>query len=350
MPQDERVNGDAVITLDNVRKQFGSFTAVERADFSISRAEFFALLGPSGCGKTTTLRMIAGFEQPSIEDGCCSRATDVSTVPPYRRNVNTVFQQYALLPPLSVFDNVAFGLRSKKVPSSQIGGRVDGHAGSRAAGGVRPAPALAALGGQQQRVALARALVNLPSALLLDEPLAALDLKLREAMQLELKRIQREVGITFVFVTHDQGEALTMSDRIAVMSQGQVEQIGTPEEIYGTPASVFVAGFIGSANLLPGLVAGRDGSRTVIELANGTRIGATTHHDLVDGTRATVMLRPERLDPVATEPSDRPSLRGTAADIIFQGANARVIVATDRRDRGGLGRRHRCRPPVPAAR
>ena len=195
--------------------------------------------------------MIAGFEQPTsgrvLLDG-----VDVSGVPPYQRNVNTVFQQYALFPHMSVFDNVAFGLRAKKVPAGEARRRaIEMLDVVRLGEFARRRPAQLS-GGQQQRVALARALVNLPSALLLDEPLAALDLKLREAMQLELKRIQREVGITFIFVTHDQEEALTMSDRIAVMSRGRVEQIGTPEEIYPAPASIFVAGFIGTANLLPG--------------------------------------------------------------------------------------------------
>ncbi|MBA3399148.1 MAG: ATP-binding cassette domain-containing protein, partial [Acidimicrobiia bacterium] len=212
-----------VIELVGVRKEFGDFVAVDRVELSIRRGEFFSLLGPSGCGKTTLLKMIAGFEQPTsgqvlLED------EDVSGTPPHRRNVNTVFQQYALFPHMSVFENVAFGLRAKKVDRADVRRRSTEmlEVVRLAEFANRRPPQLS--GGQQQRVALARALVNLPSALLLDEPLAALDLKLREAMQLELKRIQREVGITFVFVTHDQGEALTMSDRIAVMSEGVVEQ------------------------------------------------------------------------------------------------------------------------------
>jgi spermidine/putrescine transport system ATP-binding protein len=253
---------DAVIEIDHVTKRFAAFVAVDDAHFGIHRGEFFSMLGPSGCGKTTTLRMIAGFEQPT-EGAVRLEGHDVSRVPPYKRNVNTVFQAYALFPHMNVWDNVAFGLRSKKVAKSEIAKRVDemlevvrlGDFGSR-----KPAQLS---GGQQQRVALARALVNFPSALLLDEPLGALDLKLRQAMQIELKRIQREVGITFVFVTHDQEEALTMSDRIAVMSEGRVEQIGTPEEIYQHPSSVFVAGFIGMANLLPVTVNGREGERTI---------------------------------------------------------------------------------------
>ena len=240
-----------VIQLDHVRKEFGSFVAVHDADFAIRKGEFFSMLGPSGCGKTTLLKMIAGFEQPTqgrvLLDG-----HDVSKVPPYKRSVNTVFQQYALFPHMSVLDNVAFGLDASGVAHGEARRRAKEMLDIVRLGEFAARRPAQLSGGQQQRVALARALVNMPSALLLDEPLAALDLKLREAMQIELKRIQREVGITFIFVTHDQGEALTMSDRIAVMSQGRVEQIGTPEQIYSKPASVFVAGFIGSANLLPG--------------------------------------------------------------------------------------------------
>ena len=242
---------DEVIVLEGVRKEFGDFVAVERADFAIARGEFFSLLGPSGCGKTTLLKMIAGFEQPT-SGKVMLEGVDVSNVPPHKRNVNTVFQQYALFPHMSMLDNVAFGLRAKKVPAGEARRRAREMLDVVKLGEFAHRRPAQLSGGQQQRVALARALVNMPAALLLDEPLAALDLKLREAMQLELKRIQREVGITFIFVTHDQGEALTMSDRIAVMSRGRVEQIGTPEEIYDQPASIFVAGFIGSANLLPG--------------------------------------------------------------------------------------------------
>ena len=231
------------------------------------------MLGPSGCGKTTTLRMIAGFEQPTT-GAIRLEGEDVSRIPPYKRNVNTVFQQYALFPHLTVAANVAFGLQAKKVAKAEIGGRVDEMLGVvRLAdfGGRKPAQLS---GGQQQRIALARALVNFPSALLLDEPLGALDLKLRQAMQLELKRIQREVGITFVFVTHDQEEALTMSDRIAVMSDGRVEQIGTPEQIYHEPASEFVAGFIGMANLMPAVVESAANGGAVARLGDGSAVSA----------------------------------------------------------------------------
>ena len=313
-----------VIRLEHVRKTFGSFVAVHDADFDIARGEFFAMLGPSGCGKTTTLRMIAGFDLPTagrvlLEDN------DVTNVPPYKRNVNTVFQQYALFPHMNIRDNVAFGLRSK-------GGLSDGEVRRRVGemldvvrlqdfSSRRPAQLS---GGQQQRVALARALVNLPSALLLDEPLAALDLKLRQAMQIELKRIQREVGIAFVFVTHDQEEALTMSDRIAVMSQGHVEQIGTPLEIYNSPGSIFVAGFIGSANLLPGQVVGADGTRAMVQLRCGPTV-PVEGCPVASGGAVTVMLRPERLIPSHLEPDTPNRVRGRITNVIFQGSERRLV-------------------------
>ncbi|MFV0309053.1 MAG: polyamine ABC transporter ATP-binding protein, partial [Desertimonas sp.] len=297
------------------------FVAVERADFVIGRSEFFSLLGPSGCGKTTLLKMIAGFEQPTA-GRVLLEGEDVSTVPPYRRNVNTVFQQYALFPHMSILDNVAFGLRSKRVASAEARRRsmemLDIVKLAEFAG-RRPSQLS---GGQQQRVALARALVNMPSALLLDEPLAALDLKLREAMQIELKRIQREVGITFVFVTHDQGEALTMSDRIAVMSRGRVEQIGTPTEIYEEPASIFVAGFIGSANLLPGVLA--EGG-AAIQLDDGERL-AVVATDATPGDPMTVMVRPERIAVTAGHDApDGHSLTGVVKEVIYQGSSRRLI-------------------------
>ncbi len=317
---------DDVIVLDGVRKEFGDFVAVERADFAIARGEFFSLLGPSGCGKTTLLKIIAGFERPTAGRVLLEGA-DVSSVPPHRRNVNTVFQQYALFPHLSVVDNIAFGLRAKKVPAAEARRRAIEMLDVVRLGefaGRRPAQLS---GGQQQRVALARALVNMPSALLLDEPLAALDLKLREAMQLELKRIQREVGITFIFVTHDQGEALTMSDRIAVMSRGQVEQIGTPEEIYAAPASIFVAGFIGSANLLPGTLVGAGDGSAVARLDSGQEVVVMSPTSARPGDPVTVMLRPERLNATtdAASGGDR-SIGGVIENVIFQGSERRLIV------------------------
>ncbi len=314
---------DNVIELRNVRKRFGDFVAVEEADFSIREGEFFAMLGPSGCGKTTTLKMIAGFEQPT--DGeVILNGVDVSKVPPYKRNVNTVFQQYALFPHMTVVDNVRFGPRSKKRSKADYEASVTDMLDVVRLGDFAHRKPSQLSGGQQQRVALARALVNLPSALLLDEPLAALDLKLREAMQFELKRIQREVGITFVFVTHDQGEALTMSDRIAVMSEGRVEQIGTPEEIYNSPATLFVAGFIGSANLLPGEVRGFDGDDTIVELNSGAVVRSRATRSNEIGAPVSLMLRPERLRASAEANSNGRSLDGTVTDLVFQGATARL--------------------------
>jgi len=314
---------DAVIVLDHVRKSFGSFVAVHDADLSIARGEFFAMLGPSGCGKTTTLKVIAGFERPSA-GRVLLEGVDVSRVPPYKRNVNTVFQQYALFPHLTVAENVAFGPRSKRVTRRDADRRVAEMlevVRLSDFSGRKPAQLS---GGQQQRVALARALVNYPSALLLDEPLAALDLKLREAMQLELKRIQREVGITFVFVTHDQGEALTMSDRIAVMSEGVVEQVGSPEAIYHQPASLFVAGFIGSANLLPGVVADRDGDDAVVALECGITVRATSRPTVSGGDQVSVMIRPERLRVVDESGSAGRGIDGLVRSLIFQGSQVRL--------------------------
>jgi spermidine/putrescine transport system ATP-binding protein len=329
-----------VIRLERVVKRFGSFVAVENADFAIGRGEFFSMLGPSGCGKTTTLRMIAGFEQPTtgrvLLDG-----SDVSTVPPHKRNVNTVFQQYALFPHMTVFDNIAFGPRSAKVPKAEIDRRVGEILEVVRLGEFwRRSPAQLS-GGQQQRVALARALVNYPSALLLDEPLGALDLKLRQTLQIELKRIQREVGITFVYVTHDQEEALTMSDRIAVMNRGRVEQIASPREIYDRPSTLFVAGFIGAANLLGGVVVGAAGTSGTVQLVAGPTVAC-----VLDPTAAlkstdtvTVMIRPDRVrvaDANGAEgagPSDGandrvPRVAGVVQTVVFQGPLLRIDVRT----------------------
>lgn len=319
--------GDPVVKLENVRKQYGSFIAVHQADFSIGRGEFFAMLGPSGCGKTTTLKMIAGFEQPTAGH-VFLEGEDVSHTPPHKRNVNTVFQQYALFPHMSVFDNVAFGPRSKKLPEAEVKTRVGEMLDVVRLGEFAQRRPAQLSGGQQQRVALARALVNYPSALLLDEPLAALDLKLREAMQIELKRIQREVGITFVFVTHDQGEALTMSDRIAVMSEGRVEQVGAPVDIYARPETLFVAGFIGSANLLPGTIVSSDGGGTRVLLLDGTQVvvaagNSSSSASLSQGNQVTVMLRPEQV--VLGSEGD---MKVFVTDTVFQGSSVRVVGRT----------------------
>jgi ABC-type Fe3+/spermidine/putrescine transport system ATPase subunit len=292
------------VELDGVTKRFDEVVAVDEVSLALAPGEFFTLLGPSGCGKTTTLRMVAGFEVPTagrvLIDG-----EDMADRPPHLRPTNTVFQSYALFPHLSVEDNVAFGLRRKKVAGDEITRRVEAElerVGLAAEAGRRPNQLS---GGQQQRVALARALVNLPKVLLLDEPLGALDLKLRKGLQVELKRIQREVGITFVYVTHDQEEALTMSDRIAVMNEGRVEQIGSPEDVYERPATAFVAGFIGVSNLLPADVVAADGH----------------------GKYASV--RPEKLrveDPDApATPGDR-SVDGVVESTLYLGTSTQLVV------------------------
>jgi spermidine/putrescine transport system ATP-binding protein len=239
----------AAIELESVVKGFGGANAVDGVSLSIAEGEFFSLLGPSGCGKTTTLRMIAGFVEPD-EGRILLHGNDVTSVPPNKRPVNLVFQQYALFPHMTVYDNVAFGLSVKRVPRREHGERVNEILRVVALEGYEKRRPRQLSGGQQQRVALARALVNRPAALLLDEPLGALDVKLRRHMQLELKRIQHELGTTFVYVTHDQEEALAMSDRIAVMNGGLVEQVGSPREIYETPVSAFVADFVGTVNVL----------------------------------------------------------------------------------------------------
>jgi spermidine/putrescine transport system ATP-binding protein len=323
------VTRDSVIQLDRVIKRFGRYLAVDDAHFTIKRGEFFSLLGPSGCGKTTTLRMIAGFEQPS--DGrILLEGQDVSRVPPYRRNVNTVFQHYALFPHMTVYDNVAFGPRCRKLEPPEIERRVRALlAVVRLTDFAERRPAQLS-GGQQQRVALARALVNYPSALLLDEPLGALDLKLRQVMQIELKRIQREVGITFIYVTHDQEEALTMSDRIAVMNEGRVEQIGSPQDIYHSPASVFVANFIGIANLLPGVVTRVGGDRVSVKVAGDGEVSLPAGADPVaPGEGVTVMVRPERLR-LTGKDAGTSGVPVTVRHVVFQGPVIRcILVAPD---------------------
>ena len=319
-----RGGGKPVIEIDHVTKRFEDYIAVADADFTIGAGEFFSLLGPSGCGKTTTLRMIAGFENPT-EGAIRLEGVDVSRVAPHKRHVNTVFQHYALFPHMTVWDNVAYGPRSQRKDKATITKSVDEMLEVvRLTDFAKRKPAQLS-GGQQQRVALARALVNYPSALLLDEPLGALDLKLRHVMQFELKRIQREVGITFVYVTHDQEEALTMSDRIAVMNAGNVEQIGTPTEIYDRPASVFVAGFIGQANLWHGRQTGR-ANRDYVEVdVLGTTLKARPGDTTIE------MVRPERVRVSMEQPSgDSAIVLARVVDLTFQGPVLRLsLVAAD---------------------
>lgn len=321
-----REPGQPVVEIDHVTKRFDDYIAVADADFSIGSGEFFSMLGPSGCGKTTTLRMIAGFETPT-EGAIRLEGVDVSTVSPHKRNVNTVFQHYALFPHMTVWDNVAYGPRSKKIDKAETKRRVDELLEIvRLTDFAKRKPSQLS-GGQQQRVALARALVNYPSALLLDEPLGALDLKLRHAMQFELKRIQREVGITFVYVTHDQEEALTMSDRIAVMNAGNVEQIGSPTEIYDRPNTVFVASFIGQANLWPGRQNRLDGEMAELSVLGTTLKARPGDTAIESGGHATLMVRPERVRVSIDPPTgDVATVAATVTDLTFQGPVVRLLM------------------------
>jgi spermidine/putrescine transport system ATP-binding protein len=318
-----RGSGKPVIEIDHVTKRFTDYVAVQDADFSIASGEFFSMLGPSGCGKTTTLRMIAGFETPT-EGAIRLEGEDVSRVPPHKRNVNTVFQHYALFPHMSVWDNVAYGPRSLKHSKAEVKRRVDELLDVvRLTDFAKRKPGQLS-GGQQQRVALARALVNYPSALLLDEPLGALDLKLRHVMQFELKRIQREVGITFVYVTHDQEEALTMSDRIAVMNAGNVEQIGSPTEIYDRPSTVFVASFIGQANLWHGKQTGMSGDFADLAVLGTTLRARPGDTKIEAGGQATLMVRPERVRVSMDPHTGVVSVPATVSDLTFQGPVLRL--------------------------
>ncbi|HZA58965.1 MAG TPA: ABC transporter ATP-binding protein [Solirubrobacterales bacterium] len=316
-------NGDPSVELRDVTKRFGDFTAVDDLSLAIGEGEFFTMLGPSGCGKTTTLRMVAGFEE-ATEGQVLIDGADVVGLPPYKRPTNTVFQSYALFPHLSVADNVAFGLRRKKVDKQETDRRVGEElerVGLAREANRRPAQLS---GGMQQRVALARALVNLPKVLLLDEPLGALDLKLRKGLQVQLKRIQREVGITFVYVTHDQEEALTMSDRIAVMNQGRIEQVGDPGGVYDKPASSFVAGFIGVSNLMPGTVR-KSGGGGEVELDSGVTVKAPVD-GFSAGERCQAVVRPEKLE-IGDGSRGDPSVEGLVESSLYLGTSTQLIVA-----------------------
>jgi spermidine/putrescine transport system ATP-binding protein len=319
------------IALENVSKRFGQADAVREVTLAIREGEFFSLLGPSGCGKTTTLRMIAGFEVPD-EGRIILQGRDVTTVFSNRRPVNMVFQQYALFPHMSIYDNVAFGLKVKRVPRKQHRGRVLEILRVVELEGLENRRPRQLSGGQQQRVALARALVNQPAALLLDEPLGALDVKLRKQMQLELKRIQTELGTTFVYVTHDQDEALAMSDRIAVMNRGQVEQIGGPREIYEHPTTAFVADFIGSLNMLELTVDEIVGDFAVMRAAEGERIVLAAPPNARVGTALQVAVRPERVRIGAVgahaPPEGGSLLGGTIAEVVYLGMYTQFHVTT----------------------
>jgi len=323
---------EADIRLDRVTKRFGDVTAVDDLSLEIPHGEFFALLGPSGCGKTTTLRMIGGFEE--VTSGSIFLGdTEVTDLPPFKRATNTVFQNYALFPHLNVFENIAFGLRRRKTPSNEIRHQVAFMLDLVELPGYELRKPSQLSGGQQQRIALARALINNPRVLLLDEPLGALDLKLRKQMQVELKRIQSEIGITFIFVTHDQEEAMTMSDRIAVMRHGRIEQLGAPEELYERPKTDFVAGFLGVSNLLDADVEGRGERFAELRMGDGSILRAPA--SAVNGeTRVRLGVRPEKLrvlaigDGTAAADSEVNALEGTVLDASYMGVSTQYLVET----------------------
>jgi spermidine/putrescine transport system ATP-binding protein len=307
------------VALESVTKRFGALAAVDDLSLDIEKGEFFTLLGPSGCGKTTTLRMVAGFEQPTAGrlkiDG-----SDVAGLPPHKRPTNTVFQSYALFPHLDVSENVAFGLKQTGVAKDEIKKRVAAELDRVGLAGEANRKPNQLSGGQQQRVALARALVNFPKVLLLDEPLGALDLKLRKGLQVQLKQIQRDVGITFIYVTHDQEEALTMSDRIAVMNHGKIEQVTDPVEIYERPATSFVAGFIGVSNLMPANVLSA-GSKGEVELTHGPKVKVDTG-DFKKGDTGFAVVRPEKLDielASTRAPRGKPNVEGVVESSLYLG-------------------------------
>ena len=333
-PQARR-GGAPAVTLRNLTKEFAEgrsvnvVRAVDDVSLDIREGEFFALLGPSGCGKTTTLRMVAGFEQPSAGE-IRLRGQPVQGIPPFHRPVNTVFQDYALFPHMTVLQNVQFGLRMAGASSGDARRRaLEALEMVRLAHTADRKPKQLS-GGQQQRVALARALVNRPAVLLLDEPLGALDLKLRKAMQLELKQLQQQLGITFIYVTHDQEEALSMADRIAVMNDGKALQVGTPQEIYESPTSRFVADFIGETNFLEGTLESVEARTGRVRLSTGEILVASVHDTtLVQGSSVAVAVRPEKLDlrPVGAEPPLRPGemteLHATVTEVHYIGTDTR---------------------------
>ncbi|HYO44249.1 MAG TPA: ABC transporter ATP-binding protein [Candidatus Limnocylindrales bacterium] len=323
---------DVDVRLEKVAKLYGDVVAVDHIDLDVNRGEFFSLLGPSGCGKTTTLRMIGGFEQPT--SGLITlQGKDVTWLAPYQRQVNTVFQNYALFPHLTIYENVAFGLRRTRVKDPEIRKRVTDMLELVELPGYERRKPTQISGGQAQRVALARALINRPAVLLLDEPLGALDLKLRKQMQVELKRIQKEVGITFIYVTHDQEEAMTMSDRIAVMNKGRYEQLGDPETLYERPTTRFVAGFLGVSNLLGGECQGAEDGTGFVKLRDDTVVRVPASY-VYGRTTVDVGVRPEKIrlhEDGQPTPAGHNHLDGTVVDASYIGVSTQYIVET----RGG---------------
>jgi spermidine/putrescine transport system ATP-binding protein len=316
-----------MVELKSVTKRFGAFAAVSEVNLTIRAGEFLTLLGPSGCGKTTLLRMISGFETPT-EGTVWLDGEDVTHVPPYHRNVNQVFQSYALFPHLTVEENISFGLKMQKRPAAEIAGRVRQVIELVSLGDLERRKPSQLSGGQRQRVALARAIVCQPKVLLLDEPLSALDAKLRHAMQTELKRLQKKLGITFVFVTHDQQEALAMSDRIAVVNHGRVEQIGAVSEIYHTPRTAFVANFIGHANILRGTVIASEPGSLRLQLASDVEISLPDRGSHTPGAELWISIRPERLHLQRTRPAGESAFETVVEDETFKGALEELSLRT----------------------
>jgi spermidine/putrescine transport system ATP-binding protein len=312
----------ALVELRQVVKRFGKNEVVRSLDLAVEEGEFLTLLGPSGCGKTTTLRMIGGFEEPTSGEIRLG-GHEVSRLPPYKRDVNTVFQSYALFPHLTVHGNIAYGLQQKRVPREEIDARVLEVLRIVQMEGFEGRKPRELSGGQQQRIAMARAIVNKPRVLLLDEPLGALDLKLRRQMQLELKHLHQKLGMTFIYVTHDQEEALTMSDRIAIMNRGVLEQIGSPQDIYDAPRTRFVADFIGETNLLSGVVGGTE-SAPVLGV-EGTPVTLQPSPEARPGRNACLSIRPEQVRVQPTAPGE-PHLKATVEEAVFAGSAWKVVV------------------------
>ncbi|MCX6446864.1 MAG: ABC transporter ATP-binding protein [Actinobacteria bacterium] len=326
MAVDASTSARGDLILKNLTKSYGDFNAVDDLSLVIPKGSFFALLGPSGCGKTTTLRMVAGLEEPTAGSIFVGE-TEITDMKPYRRPVNTVFQNYALFPHLSIFENIAFGLRRRGISDAEVKSAVDKVLN------LVELPQLATRkpnqlsGGQQQRIAVARAIVNRPALLLLDEPLGALDLKLRRQMQIELKWIQTEIGITFVHVTHDQEEAMTMADTIAVMNKGKIEQMGSPEELYDSPKTAFVANFLGQSNLIPGQVSGNDGNNLIVDLF-GTKVSVPKARSSAHGVSVLVGIRPEkfRISPEGKNVSGNVLTGGKVSDVSYIGVSTQYQV------------------------
>jgi spermidine/putrescine transport system ATP-binding protein len=320
----------AAIELDGVARRFGEVVAVRDVSLTIREGEFFSLLGPSGCGKTTLLRMVAGFEWPDA-GRILLQGEDMTRRPPNKRAVNTVFQSYELFPHMSVAENVAYGLRVRRVPKAERAQRVSEMLGIVGVGGFDGRRADQLSGGQKQRVALARALINQPRVLLLDEPLSALDVKLRKRMQLELKAIQHRLGTTFIYVTHDQEEALFLSDRIGIMSDGELLQVGAPQDIYERPATRFVADFVGNLNEVEATIESVSDGRATCRLGDGQVLAADVGEDLGPGSRIRVAVRPERIRlhrrPGPADVESR--VNGVVETVVYLGPNTQYVVATD---------------------